>query len=120
MDIFSALAEPTRREIMEILATRGQLTATDICDRFPVSAPAISQHLKILRDTNLVIVEKQAQKRLYRMNPVAISELETWVDHITKLWNDRFDRLEDVLKLESAKRRACLRSNSSGGLQSRR
>jgi DNA-binding transcriptional ArsR family regulator len=98
MDVFSAIAQPTRRSILEMLATRGQLSATDISDRFRVSPPAISQHLKILRDARLVRMQKRAQKRMYEINPQAVGEVEDWARHMTALWNDRFDRLESLLR----------------------
>jgi DNA-binding transcriptional ArsR family regulator len=63
MDIFSALADSTRRNIVEVLASNEQLSATEICDHFQVSNQAISQHLKILREANLVDVEKSGQKK---------------------------------------------------------
>jgi DNA-binding transcriptional ArsR family regulator len=62
MDMFVALADPTRRAILEILATRGELTATALYEQFPVSPQAISQHLKVLREAHLVVMEKRAQK----------------------------------------------------------
>lgn len=103
MDIFSALADENRRHIIELLATRGQLSATDISKRFPVSAPAISQHLKILKDANLVSMEKQAQMRLYKINPYGFSELDRWTQKIKKTWNERFDRLNAFLKNQKQK-----------------
>ncbi len=100
MDIFTALSDPTRREILEMLANSGQLSATEIYDHFPVSHPAISQHLKALREANLVLVEKKAQQRIYRMNPEAMQVVESWVQKMTRLWEGRFDALERVLKEE--------------------
>ena len=91
MDIFTALAEPTRRTIVELLASSGPLSATEISEQFPVSPPAISQHLKVLRE---------AQQRLYWLNPDALVELEGWASHMTHLWNQRFDALEMVLEAE--------------------
>jgi DNA-binding transcriptional ArsR family regulator len=105
MDMFYALGEPTRREIIEVLAESGQLSATDICDKFPVSHPAISQHLKVLREARLVRVEKQAQRRLYQINPETMLELEKWAKQMTRLWSDRFDALDQVLKAEKRKRK---------------
>lgn len=98
MDIFTALAEPTRRQIIEIIATNGQVSATHIYEHFEVSAPAISQHLKVLKDSNLVIVEKHAQQRLYQINPDSMDELEKWAQKMKNLWNSRFDRLEKLLE----------------------
>lgn len=100
MDIFTALAEPTRRTIVELLASRGPLSATEISEQFPVSPPAISQHLKVLREAKLVHMEKQAQQRMYRLNQDALVELEGWASHMTHLWNQRFDALEMVLEAE--------------------
>src|SRR2546429_8550380 len=90
-ELFNALAEPTRRGIIELLATKGQLSATDICDNFDVSPPAISQHLKVLREANFVRVEKRAQQRIYKINREAMSELENWVKKIPKGNNARYD-----------------------------
>ena len=63
MDMFVALSDPTRRNILELLATRGELSATAIYEQFPVSPQAVSQHLKVLREAHLVEMEKRAQKR---------------------------------------------------------
>ena len=103
MDTFYALAEPTRRKIIELLARYGELFATEISDRFDVSAPAISQHLKVLREAELVTVEKRAQQRIYRLNPQAVDQVEDWARQVTSLWNQRFDALEVVLKQEKEK-----------------
>lgn len=100
MDKFSALADPTRRKIVEILARDGQLPAGEISDRFPISPQAISQHLKTLREAQLVRVEKRAQQRIYRINPEAMLELEEWAGQLRQLWNQRFDALDQVLEAE--------------------
>src|SRR5438128_5151095 len=101
--VFYALAEPTRRDIIELLASNGQLSATDISNNFAVSAPAISQHLKVLREANFVRVEKRAQQRIYRINPEAMSEVEEWVQEMTKQWNARFNVLDKILEAEKRK-----------------
>lgn len=103
MDIFTALADPTRRKIIELLARYGQLPATEISDHFPVSPQAISQHLKVLRKADLVQVEKRAQQRIYRINPHAMLELEEWARQLRQLWDQRFDALEQVLETEKKK-----------------
>jgi len=100
MDVFSALAEPTRRSIIEMLASHGHLSASEISDRFPVSASAISQHLKILREAELVHMEKQAQQRIYRINPDTVHELEQWARDVREMWDERFDALDLVLEAE--------------------
>ena len=103
MDIFSALADPTRRKIMELIAKNGQLSATEISDKFEMTPPAISQHLKILREANLVQMEKRAQQHIYRINPEAMLELEGWARQLTDLWNERLDALDRVLQAEKKK-----------------
>jgi len=100
MDTFLALAEPTRRNIMEMLVKSGNLSASDIYSKFKSTPPAILQHLKVLREANLVRVEKRAQKRIYYVNPEPMKELEKWIQLFTKDWQDRHDRLEAMLKKE--------------------
>ena len=103
MDKFSALADPTRRKIIELLARDGQLPATEISEHFSVSPQAISQHLKVLRQAKLVQVEKQAQQRIYRVNPDAMLELEDWARQMRQLWHRRFDAIEKILEEEKRK-----------------
>jgi DNA-binding transcriptional ArsR family regulator len=98
MDQFVALADSTRRQIIEMLAEHGELSAGDISSSFSMSAPAISQHLKALRDAKLVLMEKRAQQRIYRLNPDAMLELEVWIHRLTLRWNERFAALDAVLK----------------------
>lgn len=98
MDIFHALAEPNRRTILEMLARRGQLSASDIYEHFDVSPPAISQHLKVLRETELVLMKKIAQQRMYELNPTALTELENWVEQMKAMWEKRFQALDKLLK----------------------
>ncbi len=98
MDIYSALAEPRRREIIELLAAKGQLSATDISDSFKISAPAVSQHLKILREAKLVDMEKKAQQRIYTINTASLDELEEWAHKMKGLWEKKFSRLDTLLK----------------------
>jgi DNA-binding transcriptional ArsR family regulator len=101
MDVFVAIAQPTRRSILEMLATGGQLTVSDIASRFRVSPPAISQHLKILREARLVRMHKNRQQRIYQINPEAVMQVEEWAKGIEALWSERFERLDELLKEEA-------------------
>jgi DNA-binding transcriptional ArsR family regulator len=83
-----------------MLAKKGELSATDISDTFDSSPPAISQHLKILREAKLVRMEKRSRQRMYQVNPRAIKELEQWAQQTTALWNKRLDRLGNVLSIK--------------------
>ena len=103
MDMFVALADPTRRNILELLANSGELPATAIYENFPVSPQAVSQHLKVLREAHLVEMEKRAQKRLYRLNPQTLSQFEEWVKQMQQRWEERFATLEIVLEREKKK-----------------
>src|SRR4030095_11349229 len=103
MDTFTAIAEPTRRSIMEMLVASGSLSATDIYKNFRASPPAISQHLKVLREAKLVRVERRAQKRIYYINPEPMQELETWIKRFTAEVQERHDVLEELLLKEKLK-----------------
>jgi len=103
MDMFVALSDPKRRAILELLASRGELTATAIYKRFAVSPPAISQHLKVLREAKLVVMEKRAQQHLYRLNPHTLSQFELWVQQTRQSWEERFGELDRVLEAEKQK-----------------
>ena len=98
MDMFSALAEPHRRSILEMLASEGQLSASAIARKFRVSPPAISQHLKVLREAGLLRMEKRAQQRLYQVNPQTMHELEHWARRMAEQYEQRFDALERIAK----------------------
>jgi len=104
MDMFVALSDPTRRNILELLARSGELPATAIYEHFPAVSPqAISQHLKVLREAHLVEMEKRAQKRVYRLNPQRLSEFEAWVQQTRQRWEERFAALDVVLEREKQK-----------------
>jgi len=105
MDKFLALADPTRRQIIELLARHGQLPAGEISEHFEITPQAISQHLKALREAALVQVEVRAQQRIYRINPQAFLELEAWASKLRQLWNQRFDAIDSVLQDEMRKER---------------
>jgi DNA-binding transcriptional ArsR family regulator len=98
MDIFEALADPTRRTILELLASGGALSATALYEHFPISPQAVSQHLKVLREADLVVMEKRAQQRIYRLNQVTLSQFEMWVQQTRLRWEERFAALDTVLE----------------------
>jgi len=98
----SALSDPTRQRIVEMLAAR-ELSAGAIAEEFDVSAPAISQHLKVLRDAKLVRVRADAQRRIYALDPAGFEELDDWLTRIRRFWRGKLDLLERVLKEEDRK-----------------
>ena len=98
MDMYQALADPNRRRIIELIALKGQLTSTDIADKFDISAPAISQHLKILREAKLVDMEKHAQQRIYTLNRESFDDIQKWINKMQELWEERFQKLDKILE----------------------
>ena len=100
MDLFYALAEPRRRKIIEILATGGQMSATQIYNKFDISPQAISQHLKVLLDVKLLKMQKHAQQHIYEFDAESLLKLEDWVEQTRQQWNRRFDRLDRLLAAE--------------------
>jgi DNA-binding transcriptional ArsR family regulator len=93
MDALAALADPSRRRIVEMLAQR-ELSAGEIAGRFATSAPAISQHLKVLREAQLVRVRAEAQRRIYELDPDGLSELHAWLGTIRQSWRGRLSASE--------------------------
>lgn len=103
MDKFTAIADSTRRHIIELLASHGELSATEICGHFQVSPQAISQHLKVLRESEVVSVEKRAQQRIYRLNPDAMTEVEEWAKQYRLMLSRRFEKLDRLLQTRMEK-----------------
>ena len=99
MHAFAALSDPTRRRIVELLSA-GERAAGEIVDEFDVSAPAISQHLKALRDAGLVRVRVDAQRRIYALDPSGFDDVHRWLQGVRAFWADRLDALEAALSLQ--------------------
>jgi DNA-binding transcriptional ArsR family regulator len=87
-----ALADPIRREIVEVLA-QGEQTAGDIAARFDVTRPAVSRHLRVLREAGIATVRGEATRRIYRLDPAPLLELEQWIVAQRTLWEHRLDEL---------------------------
>ena len=87
MQGFAALADPTRRRIVEMLAAR-ELPAGEIARRFDMTAPAVSQHLKLLRDAGLISVRRDAQRRIYALAPGGLAEIDAWLGRFRRLWSE--------------------------------
>jgi len=96
MDTFTALSDPTRRSIIEALAVR-ETAFGELAGQFDMSRPAVSQHLKVLRDAGIVSVRADAQRRIYSLNDASLDEFEAWLTRVRSYWNERLDRLERLL-----------------------
>ncbi len=103
--VFGALADPTRRAIVERLLARGELSVGDIAAPFSISMPAISRHLQVLERAGLIERRIERQWRLIRARPEALVPLESWVARQRAHWNAALDRLDAVLAAETPKRR---------------
>lgn len=103
--VFGALADPTRRAIVERLLARGELSVGDIAAPFAISMPAISRHLQVLERAGLIERRVERQFRLIHARPEALAPLESWVARQRAHWNAALDRLDAVLAAETPKRR---------------
>lgn len=90
---FDALAEPHRRQILDLLAD-SERPVSELVDRLELSQPAVSKHLRILREAGLVEVRGEAQRRLYRVRPEPLKEIATWLEPYRRMWAERLDDLE--------------------------
>jgi DNA-binding transcriptional ArsR family regulator len=94
---FSALADPTRRAILARLA-HGETTVQDLAEPFAMSLPAISRHLKVLEHAGLISRSREAQWRPCRIEPRALKNVDDWLDHYRRFYDESFDRLDSYLK----------------------
>src|SRR6478609_8529858 len=94
---FAALADPTRRAILARLA-RGETTVQELAEPFAMSLPAISKHLKVLERAGLISRSREAQWRPCRIEPRALKDVDDWLDHYRRLYDESFDRLDSYLK----------------------
>jgi DNA-binding transcriptional ArsR family regulator len=93
---FEVLAEPKRRDILDLLRS-GERPVGDLVERLNLSQPAVSKHLRVLRDAGLVDVRADAQRRLYRISSQPLEELDEWLEPYRQLWTTHLDRLESHL-----------------------
>ncbi|MBT2759824.1 metalloregulator ArsR/SmtB family transcription factor [Paenibacillus sp. FSL W8-0187] len=92
----NALAEPNRLQIVELLRD-GPLTVSQVADRLKIRQPQTSKHLKILHEAGLVEVQAEANRRIYRLRPEPLQEMDEWLESFRGIWEQRLDQLEDYL-----------------------
>lgn len=105
MQVCEVLADRTRVQIVEMLAKK-DLTAGEIAERFDVTRPAISQHLRVLRETGIATVTRDAQRWVYRLDPAPLMDLEQWLLRQRGFWNQRLDALGEHLDRVARSKRA--------------
>jgi DNA-binding transcriptional ArsR family regulator len=101
METFAVLAEPSRRDLLTLLR-EGEASVTSLVERTGLSQPVVSKHLRILREAGFVSVLPQGQRRMYRLAPEPIAEIDAWLEPFREFWADRLDALEQHLAAEGA------------------
>ncbi len=96
--VLEAIAEPTRRRILDAVRGDGELSVGDLVEIVGMHQPGVSRHLKVLRDAGLVDVRREAQRRLYRLRPEPLKELDEWLEPYRMEWSNRLDALERHLE----------------------
>jgi len=100
-----ALADPTRRRIVELLAEK-ERSAGELASQFSTSRPAVSRHLRVLREQGLVQVRGEAQRRIYSLDPAPLAELDAWLARYRSFWTQRLDALDTQLVRKRRKEKA--------------
>jgi DNA-binding transcriptional ArsR family regulator len=102
-DVFQAIADPTRRQIISLIANR-PMNLNTISDNFNVTRPAISNHIRILTECGIIVVEQKGRERYCTIQPQSLKEVADWVGQYRKLWSDKLDSFESYLmKLKKQK-----------------
>jgi DNA-binding transcriptional ArsR family regulator len=99
MDVFAAIAEPNRRTILRLLQ-RSELSAGDVLDAMTLSQPGVSRHLKTLHQAGLVSVRSDGRRRIYRIEPTKLAEIDAWLEPYKQCWASRLNAFEDHLVKE--------------------
>ena len=102
-DVFQAIADPTRRTILLLLASQS-LTVGAITANFDSARPTVSKHLQILTECELIAQEKKGREIYYHFNPVKMKEVADFIEPFRELWDDRFNKLETVMKNYKSKK----------------
>lgn len=103
-DVFQAIADPTRRSILLLLASQS-MTAGAIAANFDTARPTISKHIQILTECDLLHQEQAGREIYYHFNPNKMKEIAEWLMPFAKMWDDRFNKLETVMKKYKSKNR---------------
>jgi DNA-binding transcriptional ArsR family regulator len=93
MTVFTALADPTRVAILDLLCRR-ERSVGELVDQFELTQPAVSQHLRVLKEAGLVASRAEAQRRVYSINPAPLRQLDRWLQRYRKFWAAELDALE--------------------------
>jgi len=95
-DAFNAVAEPRRRQILDLLAA-GERPVNDLVSRLGVGQPQVSKHLRVLREVGLVDVRDEGRQRMYRLNGRSLKPIHDWIKSYERTWNERYDAMDELL-----------------------
>lgn len=101
-DVFQAIADPVRRDIIELLSNES-MTVNEVADKFKISRPAISKHIKILKECGIIDINQQGRERYCLIQPKKLIPAFLWIEQYRKLWEDRLDNFENYLMELQAK-----------------
>ncbi|HVN15792.1 MAG TPA: metalloregulator ArsR/SmtB family transcription factor, partial [Anaerolineales bacterium] len=96
-DVFQAIADPNRRAILSLLASK-RMTLNGVAENFRISRPAVSKHIKILTECGLVVMTRRGRERYCDVRFDRLSEVTDWIEQYRQIWEQRFNRLDDVLE----------------------
>lgn len=105
-DVFNAVAEPRRREIISLLAAGKQLSVGQLVDSTDMAQPTVSKHLAVLRSVGVVNVEQRGKERFYSLDPKSLKPLHDWVQPFEKYWTSHLDRIKQRAEKKAAERAA--------------
>ncbi|HEX9854548.1 MAG TPA: metalloregulator ArsR/SmtB family transcription factor [Acidimicrobiia bacterium] len=97
VDAFAAIGEPRRREILDVLST-GEMAVNDVVAVLGIAQPQVSKHLGVLKEVGLVASRRRGRQQLYRVNGAALRPVHDWAQSFERLWNERFDQLDELLE----------------------
>jgi DNA-binding transcriptional ArsR family regulator len=96
-DVFQAIADPTRRAILSLLVL-GAMTPNNLAEHFDSTRQAVSKHIKILTECEIITQKQIGREIYYHFNPEKMKEIDIWLERFRKMWEDRFDQLDNILK----------------------
>ncbi len=105
-DVYNAIAEPRRREIIDLLADGSPRAVGDLVERLQLPQPAVSKHLGVLRKVGIVTVTKQGQQRLYQLDAEKLKTVHDWVKAFERFWTHQVDRIKERAEKKAAERLA--------------
>jgi DNA-binding transcriptional ArsR family regulator len=103
-DVFNAIAEPRRREIVDLLTRGAERDVTDLVHELGLAQPAVSKHLGVLRKVGVVAVHKDGQRRVYRLNPRELKPVHDWIQHFERFWTDQLAGIKEAAERKAKQR----------------